>query len=601
MGAKREIGRVERLDPPEEARDSDQSVRLLSLFLVFFALSAPATALALDAGQNPAKNAHLDAGALDASVDASTADAAALATEAADAEAETPAVAASAAAIEPEPIPSAVPSAETSDAGSKEEAKDETAPVEVHVHDRTVFTIRAKLGATSIEARAKQAEKALDAIHFEHGQALPDTRIEPAGDTRVVYVGTSPIVTVGADDAKAAGDPNVDVTAEKIAAEIRDVLRSEQKRSQIAESVFSVSLLVFFGLMAFLLLRQTNALLGRARNYFREHPGFLTGLRVGQVELLSRASTRSTVAIGMSIAHRVLQVAIVYAWVVFSLSLFDSTKPYTGKLTGVVVQPLSALIERIGGALPVVVVAGIAAVAVAMLVRFVGLFFEAVARGETKLEWLPADLAPASSILLRGGIIVAALALGSPLVTGSDDGALPRIGLVTILVLGVSAVPLLASAVVGSIVVFARSVRVGDYVEWGGHVGRVKATSLLTLHLEDEAGCDLFVPHLLSLVHPTRVLGHAPLQTIDVVVDPHASQAHAHGVLVGAVMAFRGRVALVRIDGAGAHYRITASDPDENSKNLVLALSGALEQNGITLARGAFSIRPAGPASDDTK
>ncbi|MEO8801438.1 MAG: mechanosensitive ion channel domain-containing protein [Polyangiaceae bacterium] len=468
----------------------------------------------------------------------------------------------------------------------------------MHLHDRDVFTIRAPLGSSSIEARAKQAEKALEVIHFEHGQNVPDTHIDAAGETRVVYIGTSPIVTVGPDDAKAAGDPTVDIAAEKIAAQLHDVLRSEQKRALIAESVFSFSLLVFFGLMAFLLLRQTNALLGRARNYFREHPGFLTGIRLGQVDLLSRASTRGAVAIGMSIAHRFLQVAIVYAWLVFSLSLFDSTRPYTGKLTGFVVQPISALLERLGGALPVLVVAGIAAIAVAMLVRFVGLFFEAVARGETKLEWLPADFAPASSILLRGGIVVAALALGSPLVTGSDDGPLPRVGLVTILILGVSAVPLLASAVVGAVVVFARSVRVGDYVEWGGHVGRVKATSLLTLHLEDEAGCDLFVPHLLSLVHPTRVLGHAPLQTIDVVVDPHASQAHAHGVLISAVMAFRGRVALVRIDGTGAHYRITASDPDENSKNLVLALSGALEQHGIALANTS-SIHASGRTSEE--
>jgi len=491
------------------------------------------------------------------------------------------------------PAPSATP-----DASDGKEEKEQLTPAEVKVHDRVVFLVRVPSGALSIAERAKQANAALDSIHLEHGQAPPDAHVEPTGDTSVVYVGKTPIFTVAPDDASASGDPTVAVAAEKISAAIRDMLRSEQKRTAIAESVFAFSLLVFSGLIAFLLLRQTSALLNRARNYFREHPGFLTGLRFGNIEVLSRTTTRGAVAIGLAVAHRILQVAIAYVWLVFALSLFDTTRPLTGRLTGFVFQPISALFERIGSTLPVLVVAAVAVIAVGVLVRFVGLFFEAVERGETKLEWLPPDLSRATSILLRGGIIVTALVLGSPLVTGTDDGPLPRVGLVTILVLGVSAVPLLSSAVVGAVVVFARAVRVGDYVEWGGHVGRVKATSLLTLHLEDEAGCDLFVPHLLSLVHPTRVLGHAPLETIDIVVDASISQSRAHAVLIAAVKPFRGRVALIRIDGAGAHYRVTASDADENASNLVKALSEALEKNGVTLSKNAFEVRPSGPSLD---
>lgn len=562
-------------------------MRLASLFLLLAVLFVPRVSFAQDAGKNAAKIASsasrviADAGPV---VDA--------AADQPDAEAAAPAESASAAPVASE-IPSAVPSAPAS-AAAKEETKEEKPPAEVKVHDRVVFLVRAPLGDVSIDARAKAASQALEALHFEKGQPIPATRIETHEGSSVVYVGATPIFTVSPDDAKAAGDPSVDVTAQKISASLTDVLRSEQKRAQIAESVFSFSLLVFSGLIAFLLLRQTNALLGRARNYFREHPGFLTGLRLGQIEVLSRASTRGAVSVALSLGHRLLQLTIAYAWLVFALSLFESTRPYTGKLTGFVLQPVSALFERLGAALPVVVVAAVAAIAVGILVRFVGLFFDSVARGEAKLEWIPPDLAPATSILLRGGIIVVALALGAPLVTGSDDGPLPRVGLVTILVLGVSAVPLLASAVVGAVVLFARAVRVGDYVEWGGHVGRVKSSSLLSLHLVDEAGCDLFVPHLLSLVNPTRVLGHAPLVTIDVVIDPKVSQARAHAVLVEAVQAFRGRVALLRIDGAGAHYRLTASDPDENNSNLVRSLSETLERSDVGLARAAFSIRPSG-------
>ncbi|MEO8874602.1 MAG: mechanosensitive ion channel domain-containing protein [Polyangiaceae bacterium] len=586
-----------RLDGPEEARDSAKAVRLATLFLTLFVLSSPRLALALDAGRSPVKISHLDASAAAtiAVADAATApdeDVAVPEARPAETASASPLPVASAAA-------SVAPPISEPDAGDTKEEKDQSSPAEVKVHDHVVFLVRVPAGALTIEARAKAANAALDSIHPEHGQPPPDTRIETTGDSAVVYVGTTPIFTVGRDDAAASGDPSVAVAAEKISAAVHDTLRTEQKRAAVADAVYAFSLLVFSGLIAFLLFRQTNALLNRARNYFREHPGFLTGLRLGNIEVLSRATTRGAVAIALSVAHRLLQVSIAYVWLVFGLSLFETTRPLTERLTGFVFRPITALLERVGSTLPVLVVAAFAIIAVGILVRFVGLFFEAVERGETKLDWLPADLSRTTSILLRGAIIVTALVLGSPLVTGTDDGPLPRVGLVTILVLGVSAVPLLSSAVVGAVVVFARAVKVGDYVEWGGHVGRVKATSLLSLHLEDEAGCDLFVPHLLSLVHPTRVLGHAPLETIDVVVDAMVSQSRAHQVLVAAVKPFRGRVALVRIDGAGTHYRVTASDADENGTNLVKSLSEALEKNNITISKNAFEVRPSGPSLDD--
>jgi small-conductance mechanosensitive channel len=568
-------------------------VRLVTLFLTLAFLLSPRAAFALDGGRSAGKTSPIDASTVvDASVD--------------DAEAP-PVAAAEIASAEPANSASAAPAASASaalvapsDAGADKKTEgEEAASAEVKIHDRVVFLVQAPAGALTVAARAKQANTALEAVHLEKGQPPPETHVEAVGDHAVVYVGTAPIFSVTPDDAAASGDPTVAVAAEKISASVRDVLRSEQRRAAIAATVFSFSLLVFSGLIAFLLLRQTNALLGRARNFFREHPGFLTGLKLGNIEVLSRATTRGAVSIALSAAHRLLQLAIAYAWAVFALSLFDATRPYTDKLTGFVFRPISALLERLGSTLPVLVVAAVAVLAVGVLVRFTGLFFEAVERGETKLDWLPPDLAHVTSILLRGAIIVIALVLGSPLVTGTDDGPLPRVGLVTILVLGVSAVPLLSSAVVGAVVVFARAVKVGDYVEWGGHVGRVKSTSLLSLHLVDEAGCDLFVPHLLSLVNPTRVLGHAPLETIDIVVDAAISQSRAHQVLVAAVKPYRGRVALVRIDGAGAHYRVTASDADENASNLVKSLSEALERNGVTLSKNAFEIRPSGPSLDD--
>jgi len=70
------------------------------------------------------------------------------------------------------------------------------------------------------------------------------------------------------------------------------------------------------------------------------------------------------------------------------------------KLTGFVVAPLSQLMARLATALPRRV-AALAALAVFVLVRFVGLFFASVSRGEALLGWLPADLAAPTACCCR--------------------------------------------------------------------------------------------------------------------------------------------------------------------------------------------------------
>src|SRR5690606_16388017 len=98
---------------------------------------------------------------------------------------------------------------------------------------------------------------------------------------------------------------------------------------------------------------------------------------------------------------------------------------------------------RVATSLPVVVLVVIAGLAVAILLRVVGLFFEGLAEGTTSVAWLPPDLARPTSALLRTGMVVLALVFVAPVVTGDPDGALARSGLVALVALGVAGVPLL--------------------------------------------------------------------------------------------------------------------------------------------------------------
>jgi small-conductance mechanosensitive channel len=462
---------------------------------------------------------------------------------------------------------------------------------DVRLHEKVVFSLHAARSGQSPQERAAAASHALESVLDDPEQPL--AHIEEQPGSAVLYVGKTPVATLSAEDAAAAaGDVTLHVYAAAVAAKVDDALRAERKRSAIATSVFSLSLLVFSGLLAFLLFRRVGDLSGRARTWVREHPDRLPALKLGAIEVVRPVAVRGAVSIALALAHRLAQFAILYSWLIFALSRFEATRDYTDRLAGFVLVPLSALIGRIGAALPLIVVATIAAVALGVAVRFVGLFFGGVARGETNITWLPRDLAGPTSVLVRAGMVLISIVLAAPLITGTDDGALSRAGVVALVAIGLACTPVLACAAAGLPAVFLRRLRPGDFVEAGGRAGVVRDVTLLELVLEDAVGCEVRVPQLLGLWHPTRVLGSAALATIEVAVDPHERPARVEETLVGAAVATceRARVDLVSLDADGARWRVSGVPKHgKGAASLADAVAQAIADQGIALGRGHSS------------
>jgi hypothetical protein len=470
-------------------------------------------------------------------------------------------------------------------------AADALAPAfEVRLHDKTVFSLHAPRAGQSAQERARAAGHALESVLDDLEQPLARVE-EQSGGSAVVFVGKTPVVSLGDDDAAAAGgDVTLHVYAASIASKIDGTLRAERKRSAIATSVFSFSLLVFSGLLAFLLFRRVGDLSGRARMWVKEHPDRIPALKLGHIEVVRPVAVRGAVSIALALAHRIAQFAVCYSWLIFALSRFEATRDYTDRLAGFVLVPLSALIGRVGSALPLFVVAAVAAVALGVAVRFVGLFFLGVARGDTHLSWLPRDLAGPTSVLVRAGMVLVSIVLAAPLITGTDDGALSRAGVVALVALGLACTPVLACAAAGVPAVFGRRIKPGDFVEAGGRAGVVRDVTLLELVLKDPVGCEVRVPQLLGLWHPTRVLGGAPMATLEVTVDPQARPAKvAEALALAAALACdRAEVDLVSLDADGARWRVSGI-PKIGTAPAALAdaVAQAIADRGIALGRRA--------------
>jgi hypothetical protein len=458
---------------------------------------------------------------------------------------------------------------------------------DVKLHEHPVFSLFVPRGELAARDRASGATRALESVVDDPEK--PTSRVEETPGNAVIFIGKTPIVQLSDADAEAAGgDVSLHVYAASVAAKIDDAVRSERTRSAIAEHVFSFSLLVFSGLLAFLLFRRVGDLSGRARTWVRAHPDAIPALRLGTIEVVRPVAVRGAVSIALALAHRIAQFTIAYSWLIFALSRFEATRDYTDRLAGFVLVPLSALIGRLGSALPLVVVAGLAVLALGIAVRFVGLFFAGLSRGETHVAWIPRDLAGPTSVLVRSGMVLASIVLAAPLITGTDDGALSRAGVVALVALGLACTPVLACAAAGVPAVFGRRLKPGEFVECGGRAGVVRDVTLLELVLEDALGCEVRVPQLLGLWHPTRVLGSAPFASIEIVVDANERPNKVEEVLVGAAVATcdRARVDLVSLDADGACWRVSAVPKyGKGVAALADAVAVAIAERGIALGR----------------
>lgn len=474
-------------------------------------------------------------------------------------------------------------------ASTSAEPGKKAAPATVRIKDRKVFDVRVKRGKLSPEDRAKAAGKVLEESIDE--PELPEVKVDEKDGTATIFIGHRPMIQLGPEDAEAAGDASLGVHAAGVAAKVRDAVKAERSRAAVAKTAFSFSLLVFFGLIAFLVARQIGTWLDRARAHIETNPDSLPRLEVRGIEVVRPAIVRSATLLAFSFGRWLAQAAVIFGWVLFSLSLFDATRPYTGRLTTFVVAPVTSLTERLASSLPLVVVVGITILAISALVRFAGLFFESAARGETQIAWLPRDLAEPTGVLVRLGIIVAAIVFVLPTVTGNGDGGIARAGYILLGSIALAATPILASGLVGVAVVFGRRVKPGDYAEVRGTIGRVTRVTLLEMQLEDDDGANLRVPHLLQLVREVRVIGRAPLVTIEVTLD---SDAPLEIVEPGLVEATRGigtrpRVELVEQRGNSVIYRLTVGSSIKGARGrLLAAVAKELRERslGVTSLRG---------------
>lgn len=473
--------------------------------------------------------------------------------------------------------PAAAPSASAAAAATPE------TPVEVRVRDVLVVTLQLSDGGMAAHERARRANAAIDrALGAATGKHV---HIEQKSGRSIIFIGEQPVVELTADDAAVAGEGSLDLYAASVAARVTDILHAEEQRNQVIRTVRSIVYSIVSLVLALFLMQKLGLWTTRARRWVESNPQKMPAIRFKSIEVVRSPVLHGAALMAISVAKWFAYVGTVYTCLILVLSQFDTTRSFTGRLAEVVLSPISTLMSRVATLLPLSVIVAIGAVVLLILLRFIALFFASVERGETPLDRLSPTLAAPTSLIVRFGLVIAALLL-APTLTGNVDGTFAKLGQLAVAAVGLATVPIITTVLIGMRVLYTGRLAVGQWVSIGAITGRVLELTLFETRVWSSGGFTARVPHLSLLWQPVRTIpGNAHQLTL--VIKP----THDLAGVVGAMSTLvnqAGSDAQVTVQSVSADrvsILVQVVTPETKDKNsLLFELLHLLAERGVALA-----------------
>jgi len=190
-----------------------------------------------------------------------------------------------------------------------------------------------------------------------------------------------------------------------------------------------------------------------------------------------------------------LGVAVVLFWLDFVLTRFPFTRPLGERFTGLLLDALGTVGAAILGMIPGLLVVVIIFFLTRYLVRLVGAFFRRIESGEVEVTWLERDLAAPTRRIAVFLLWIFAVVMSYPYLPGSGSEAFKGISVLVGLMISLGSTSLVGQAASGLMLLYSRTIRVGEWVRIGEHEGVVTNVGMLTTRLRTGLGEEKVLPN----------------------------------------------------------------------------------------------------------
>jgi small-conductance mechanosensitive channel len=227
-------------------------------------------------------------------------------------------------------------------------------------------------------------------------------------------------------------------------------------------------------------------------------------LRLGGSELVNRERLLFLVQWLANLVFWVVALLLVYEWLGFILARFPYTRPWGEGLirflSGMVVKVLSAIVNAIPG----LVLAAVVFVSARFVIQMLRTFFDRVERGDFVVRWLEPETVLPTRRIASVVVWLFALAMAYPYLPGAGTDAFKGLSVLIGLMISLGASSVIGQGASGLILMYSRTLRVGDYVRINDHEGTVVEAGLFITRIRTGMGEELTLSNALVVGAVTR-------------------------------------------------------------------------------------------------
>jgi small-conductance mechanosensitive channel len=392
---------------------------------------------------------------------------------------------------------------------------------EVKLANRTVAVLRGSFLGVGPQRRAERAQRILRELAAAEGTGQASVRVEPQGHLLLVD-GQFALILV-AEDADPLSGQTLAQASEAARSALQQALdeTGEGRHTERLLRAVGISLLgtLVAGVAVVLTRLAGRWMSGRFEHWAtrarrRVEIGGVPIVQTDRLLLVARFSARAL--------YWFVALMVVYQWLGFVLSQFPYTRPWGEGLTRFLFGVAVRLADGTLRALPdLVVAAAILLLARGVIALAKPIFDRAAASGRGSGGWLDADTARPTHKLFNVAVVLFAFVMAYPYLPGSDSEAFRGMSVLVGLMLTLGGSSVVGQSVSGLVLMYSRTLRVGEYVRIESHEGTVMKLGTFTTQIRTGLGEELTLPNTLVLNTVTKNYSRAvqgPGYVVDTVV-----------------------------------------------------------------------------------
>ena len=374
----------------------------------------------------------------------------------------------------------------------------------VIVANRTIAVLRAPFKGVSPERRARRAEAVLREKLSHAGEGKVSVLPEPQGDSLTIDGELALVLTVA--DVDPLGTQTLAQTSDATRLALQRTL-SESRESrdlhhQLRSAATSILATLVAALLIFMCRRTRRWASTRLAGVIAQRAA---GMRVAGTQLWQTERLVTIVRAALKIVSWSVVSIVAYEWLSFVLRQFPYTRPWGEGLTSFLVGVAMQLSQGVLHALPNLVVAlAILLVARGVVAMFRPFFRRVAESGSRQGGWLDADTARPTERLFSVAVTLFALVMAYPYLPGAASEAFKGMSVLIGLMITVGASSLFSQAASGFVLMYSRTLRIGEYVRVADHEGTVTEMGAFTTRIRTGLGEELTLPNALVLGTVTK-------------------------------------------------------------------------------------------------